>query len=80
MPILGEHTTDALRALLGTMSVWARRRPDSTTLLFAENHALQERVGQPIRSSPGARLVTARRLFAGRRYRRPQPRPAMILT
>ncbi len=61
MPILVEHTADALNALLGTMSFWARLSPGQRDALVAENHALHERLGRPIRSSTVACLVTARR-------------------
>ena len=61
MPILVEHTADALDALLGTMSFWARLSPRQRDALVAENHALHERLGRPIRSSTVACLVTARR-------------------
>jgi SAM-dependent methyltransferase len=61
MPILVEHTADALNALLGTMSFWARLSPRQRDALLTENHALHERIGRPIRSSTVACLVTARR-------------------
>jgi SAM-dependent methyltransferase len=61
MPILLEHTADALNALLGTMSFWARLSPRQRDALVAENQALHERLGRPIRSSTVACLVTARR-------------------
>jgi SAM-dependent methyltransferase len=61
MPILVEHTADALNALLGTMSFWARLSPRQRDALVAENQALHERLGRPIRSSTVACLVTARR-------------------
>ena len=61
MPMLVEHTADALNALLGTMSFWARLSPRQRDALVAENHALHERLGRPIRSSTVACLVTARR-------------------
>ena len=61
MPILVEHTADALNALLGTMSFWARLAPRQREALIAENHALHQRLGRPIRSSTVACLVTARR-------------------
>ncbi len=61
MPILVEHTADALNALLGTMSFWARLSPRQSDALLAENQALHERLGRPIRSSTVACLVTARR-------------------
>jgi SAM-dependent methyltransferase len=61
MPIHGEHTADALNALLGTMSFWARLSPRQRDALVADNHALHQRLGRPIRSSTVACLVTARR-------------------
>jgi SAM-dependent methyltransferase len=57
-----EHTADALNALLGTMSFWARLSPRQRDTLCAENHALHRRLGRPIRSSTVACLVTARRV------------------
>ena len=62
VPTLLEHTADALNALLGTMSFWARLSPRQRDALCAENHALHERLGRPIRSSTVACLVTARRV------------------
>jgi len=61
MPMLVEQTADALNAVLGTMSFWARLSPGQRDALCAENHALHERLGRPIRSSMVACLVTARR-------------------
>lgn len=57
-----EHTADALNALLGTMSSWARLSPRQREALRAENQALHQRLGRPIRSSTVACLVTARRI------------------
>ncbi len=57
-----EHTADALNALLGTMSFWARLSTRQRDALCAESHALQQRLGRPIRSSTVACLVTARRV------------------
>jgi hypothetical protein len=62
VPTLLEHTADALNALLGTMSFSARLSPRQRDTLRAENHALHQRIGQPIRSSTVACLVTARRV------------------
>jgi SAM-dependent methyltransferase len=62
VPTLLEHTADALNALLGTMSFWARLSLRQRDDLCAENHALQRRLGRPIRSSTVACLVTARRV------------------
>ncbi len=61
MPSLVEHTAEALNALLGTMSFWARLSPRQRDALVAENHTLHQRLGRPIRSSTIACLVTARR-------------------
>jgi SAM-dependent methyltransferase len=62
VPTLLEHTADALNALLGTMSFWARLSPRQRDALCAENHALHQRLGRPIRSSTVACLVAARRV------------------
>jgi SAM-dependent methyltransferase len=62
VPTRLEHTADALNALLGTMSFWARLSPRQRDTLRAETHALQQRLGRPIRSSTVACLVTARRV------------------
>jgi SAM-dependent methyltransferase len=62
MPTLLEHTADALNALLGTMSFSARLSPRQRDALHAENHALHQRLGRPIRSATVACLVTARRV------------------
>jgi ubiquinone/menaquinone biosynthesis C-methylase UbiE len=56
-----EHTADEINALLGTMSFWARLSPLQRDALVAENQALYERLGRPIRSSAVACLVVARR-------------------
>jgi SAM-dependent methyltransferase len=61
VPTLLEHTADGLNAVLGTMSFWARLSPRQRDALCAENHALHQRLGRPIRSSTVACLVTARR-------------------
>jgi SAM-dependent methyltransferase len=61
IPSLVEHTAEALNALLGTMSFWARLSPRQRDALSAENKALHERLGRPIRSSTVACLVTTRR-------------------
>jgi SAM-dependent methyltransferase len=61
MPFLVEHTADALNALLATMSFWAHLSPRQRDAVVAENRALCERLGRPIRSSLVACLVTARR-------------------
>jgi SAM-dependent methyltransferase len=65
MPVLAQHTADALNALLSTMSFWARLSPGQRDDLIAENQTLQERLGRPIRSSTVACLVTARRARRG---------------
>jgi SAM-dependent methyltransferase len=62
VPKLLGHTADALNALLGTMSFWARLSPRQRDALCAENHALHQSLGRPIRSSTVACLVTARRV------------------
>jgi SAM-dependent methyltransferase len=62
VPTLLEHTADALNALLGTMSFSARLSPRQRDALRAENHALHQRLGRPVRSSTVACLVTARRV------------------
>jgi hypothetical protein len=62
VPTLLEHTADALNALLGTMSFSARLSRRQRDALHAENHALQQRLGRPIRSGTVACLVTARRV------------------
>jgi SAM-dependent methyltransferase len=61
VPTLIEHTAGEINALLGTMSFWARLSPEQREALVNENHALQERLGRPIRASTVAVLVTARR-------------------
>jgi len=61
-PRLVEHTSGQLNALLSTMSFWARLSPRQRDALIAENDALEQRLGRPIRSSTVACLVTARRL------------------
>jgi hypothetical protein len=61
VPRLLEHTAQELGALLGTMSFWARLSPRQRAALVADNHAFQQRLGRPIRSSTVACLVTARR-------------------
>ncbi len=62
VPTRLEHTADALNALLGTMSFWAQLSPRHRDALCAENHALYQSLGRPIRSSTIACLVTARRV------------------
>jgi hypothetical protein len=62
VPTLQEHTADAFNALLGTMSFWAQLSPRQRDALCAENRALHQRLGRPIRSSTVACLVTARRV------------------
>jgi cyclopropane fatty-acyl-phospholipid synthase-like methyltransferase len=61
VPTLIEHTAGELGALLGTMSFWAGLSPGQRDALVNESHALQERLGRPIRASTLAALVTARR-------------------
>jgi len=62
MPSVVEHTAEALNALLGTMSLWARLSPRQRDALVAENDTLHHRLGRPIRSTAAACLVTARRV------------------
>jgi SAM-dependent methyltransferase len=61
IPGLLEHTADELNALIGTMSFWARLSPHQRDAITAENRALHERLGRPIRSSTITCLLTARR-------------------
>jgi SAM-dependent methyltransferase len=61
VPTLLEHTDQELNALLGTMSFWARLSPRQRDALVADNDALHQRLGRPIRTSTVACLVTARR-------------------
>jgi hypothetical protein len=61
VPTLLEHTAEELNALLGTMSFWPRLSPRQRDTLAAENDALHQQLGRPIRSSVVACLVTARR-------------------
>jgi SAM-dependent methyltransferase len=53
LPTLLEHTADELNALLGTMSFWARLALRQRDALAAENQALDQRLGRPMRGSPG---------------------------
>ncbi len=64
VPTLIEHTARELNALLGTMSFWARLSPEQRDAIANENHALQERLGRPIRASTVAALVTTRSVSA----------------
>jgi SAM-dependent methyltransferase len=61
VPTLVEHTAQELNAVLGTMSFWAQLSPRQRDALAADNDALHQRLGRPIRSSTVACLVTARR-------------------
>ena len=61
VPIQLEHTADELNAVLGTMSFWARLSPQQRAAVVAENRALHERLGRPVRSSTLACVVKARR-------------------
>ena len=63
VPTLLEHTADELTAVLGTMSFWTRLSPSQRDGVAAENRALHQRLGRPIRSSTIACLVTAQRTF-----------------
>jgi SAM-dependent methyltransferase len=61
MPMVVEQTAETLNAVLATMSFWARLSVGQRDALCAENHALHQWLGRPIRSSVVACLVTARR-------------------
>lgn len=61
VPIRSERTAAEINALLGTMSFWARLSTRQRDALIAENEALEQRLGRPIRSSTVACLVSARR-------------------
>jgi ubiquinone/menaquinone biosynthesis C-methylase UbiE len=61
MPKLVEHTLDELKALLRTMSFYARLSPGQRQALEREQSAMYERLRRPIRASTVAALVTARR-------------------
>src|SRR6516225_6798818 len=61
MPELVYHTLDELKALLRTMSFYARLSPGQRQALEREQSAVYERLGRPIRASTVAALVTARR-------------------
>ncbi len=61
VPVLLRHTADQLNALLATMSFWTRLSPRQRDAVSAENDALHQQLGRPIRSSTVACLVTARR-------------------
>jgi SAM-dependent methyltransferase len=69
VPSLVEHTAAELNALLGTMSFWARLSSDQRNAIVNENHALQERLGRPIRASTVAALLTARSRAGAHRQR-----------
>lgn len=60
-PTLIEQSADELNALLATMSFWSGLSAGQRDALVAENRALHERLGRPIRSATVACLVTARR-------------------
>jgi ubiquinone/menaquinone biosynthesis C-methylase UbiE len=60
-PMLMEHTSAELNALLGTMSFWSRLSPAQREALESANRTLHEQLGRPIRSSAVTYLVTARR-------------------
>jgi SAM-dependent methyltransferase len=61
MPVVLEQTAEELNALLATMSFWAQLSARQRDEVAAENGALQQQLGRPIRSSTVACLVTARR-------------------
>jgi ubiquinone/menaquinone biosynthesis C-methylase UbiE len=60
VPTLLEHTAQELNGQLGTMSFYAHLSPSQRSALGAENAAIGQRLGRPIRSSVVAALVTAR--------------------
>jgi SAM-dependent methyltransferase len=60
-PRLIEQTPAELNGLLATMSFWSKLSPPQRAAIEAENRALCERLGRPIRSSLLACAVTARR-------------------
>jgi SAM-dependent methyltransferase len=68
VPTLVERSAAELNALLGTMSFWARLSSDQRDAIVNETHALQERLGRPIRASTLAALVTARRRARAHRH------------
>ena len=59
VPVRHEHTAGEINGLLGTMSFWGRLSPQQRDALAADNRALHERLGRPIRSSTVAVAVTA---------------------
>jgi SAM-dependent methyltransferase len=61
LPMRLERTAEQINALLRTMSFWTRLSPAQRDALVAENGAVHQRLGRPIRSSTVACLVTARR-------------------
>ena len=61
MPKLVEHTLDEVKALLRTMSFYARLSPGQQQALEREQEAMYERLGRPFHASTVAGLVTARR-------------------
>ncbi len=61
IPVLLEHSAEGLSGLLATMSFWKRLASGERAALAAENEALYQRLGRPIRSSTVACLVTAQR-------------------
>ena len=61
MPAVQEHTGKQLSAVLSTMSFWAGLSAQQREAILAENEALEQRLGRPIRSSILACLVAARR-------------------
>jgi SAM-dependent methyltransferase len=60
VPMLLEHTATELRALIRTMSFWARLSRARRDAVASEIESLYRRLGRPIRSSVGACVVTAR--------------------
>lgn len=61
VPKLTEKTASELRAIISTMSCWARLSPAQRQALAGEYEAIYARVGRPIRASTAIVLVTARR-------------------
>src|SRR6516165_9290568 len=76
LPKRVEHTLDELKALLRTMSFYARLSPGQRQALEREQEAMYERLGRPIRASIVAALVTARRHVPPSVIQLPAGRPA----
>jgi ubiquinone/menaquinone biosynthesis C-methylase UbiE len=65
MPKLVEHGPDELKAIVRTLSFYARLSPDQRQGLEREYEVIGERLGRPVRASTVATLVTARRSTEG---------------